>query len=240
MSARTPLVFIGASAGLREILQIVRDRNAVDDRYDVIAALDDDERLHDREVAGVRVAGGLARARDYQDARFVLCIGSFRGRLARHLALAATGVAADRFETLVHPRSTVYPDATLGPGCIVHAGSSITAGCALGAFAIVAFNSVLAPGCRVGRYGMITTSVTVLSGAEIGPAAFIGAASCVGEGVRVGPGAMIGMGSVVFRDVRPGAFVLGNPARELYRVTVPTELLDGWAARAIPKEEVNS
>ncbi len=75
---------------------------------------------------------------------------------------------------------------------------------------------------------MVTTLVTVLSEVEIGSCAFIGAGSCIAERIRVGPGAIVGMASVVFRDVAPGAFVIGNPARMVYKITIPLGLMADW------------
>jgi acetyltransferase-like isoleucine patch superfamily enzyme len=67
--------------------------------------------------------------------------------------------------------------------------------------------------------------VTALTGVRIGASAFIGAASCLAEGVRIGAGAMVGMATVAARDIEPGAYVLGNPARLLYKNDVPENVL---------------
>jgi sugar O-acyltransferase (sialic acid O-acetyltransferase NeuD family) len=224
------LVFLGASTALSEISPLVAavgDSRGVPHR--LIAALDDNPALHGTTVDGIPVAGGLDRAADYPDAQFVFGIGSFKTRLLRQEILERVGLPDERFITLVHPRAIVYPRVRIGPGAIVHAGVVIGSDTVLEPFSIITFNSVIGPRCRIGRCAMVTSMVTVLTGAQIGAAAFIGAASCVAEGVRVGAGAMLGLATVASRDIDPGAYVLGNPARMLYRVDVPPAILEADA-----------
>ena len=224
MSGCQRLIFIGASRNFREMALIIDDLNKVEKRYELIGLLDDDESLQGQELNGVPVVGRLQEAHNFPDCRFVFGIGSFRTRLERHLILSRTGIARERFESLVHPSAVVYPAARLSPGCIVYPGATICDAAELRDFTTVTFNAVIGPNVLVEEYAMITTNVCVLAGAHIGKAAFIGANSVIGEGVRVGAAAVVVFGSTVFQDVRAGAFIQGNPARYLYSKEVPTEL----------------
>ena len=222
------MVFLGASTAFQEISELINDINENDDRYKIVAILDDNPDLHGRQMGGVEVAGGLDLVHRYPDANFVFGIGSHRTRLQRHEILERLGLSDDRYVTLIHPAAKVYRSATVGAGCIIHAGAVIGNDTVLDPFAIVAFNSAIGPFVRIRRCAMVTTLVVVLSGADIGAGAFIGAGSCLADGIRIGPGAMIGLGTNVFRNVGTGAYVLGNPARELYRVDVPDVLMLDW------------
>jgi acetyltransferase-like isoleucine patch superfamily enzyme len=71
---------------------------------------------------------------------------------------------------------------------------------------------------------MITSLVVVLSNAKIGMAAFIGSCSCITENVSIGKGVMIGAGTIISRDIPDGAFFLGNPARMINKIELPTDL----------------
>ena len=223
-----PLVFLGASTAFSEISEVVYDINKEEERYEIIAVLDDNKQLHGSTLGNIPVAGDLDLARQYSEAQFVFGIGSFRTRLVRYDILKRLNLPDERFVTLIHPRAKIYPSAKIGSGCIVHSGVVIGNDVMLKPFSIVTFNSVIGPYSKIGRCAMVTTMVIVLSEVQIGACAFIGVGSCLAEQIKIGPGAMICMGTTVFRDVGPGAFVLGNPARVLYSVKVPTELMVGW------------
>jgi len=223
-----PLVFLGASTAFSEISEVVHDINEVEERYEIVAVLDDNKQLHGKKPGNIPVVGGLDLVHQYPEAQFIFGIGSFRTRLVRYDILTRLNLPDERFVTLIHPRAKIYPGAKIGSGCVVHSGVVIGNDVVLEPFSIVTFNSVIGPHSKIGRCAMVTTMVIVLSEVQIGACAFIGAGSCLAEQIKIGPGAMICMGTTVFRDVGPGAFVLGSPARVLYSVKVPTELMVGW------------
>lgn len=226
-SKRQPVVFLGASTAFFEISEIIRDINNVKGSYEIIAVLDDNPQLHGSRLVGVPVMGSLDLVHQYPDALFVFGIGSFKTRLVRNDILKRLNIPDERFVTLIHPSSKIYPSATICPGCIVYPGVVICNDVVLDPFSIITFNSVVGPYAKVGRCAMVTTMVVVLSGVQIGRSAFIGVGSVLAERIKIGPGAVVIMGSIVLRSVKPGAFVQGNPARLLYRAEVPAELMLG-------------
>lgn len=228
MTALRDVVFVGASTSFAEISEVVHDCNTVDPRYRIVALLDDAGALHGTTIRGVPVVGGLDMAGAFPDALFVFGIGSFRTRMLRATLLQRLAVPEDRYLTLVHPGAKVYPDATIGAGCIVHFGAVVAGGAELEPFAITTFHAIVGPGVRVRRCAMVASAAVLLTDVDVGAGAFVGAAACVAERVRIGPGAMIGMGTHVYRDVHPGAYVLGSPPRELSREPVPDALLSAW------------
>jgi len=228
MGKLQPLVFLGASTAFSEISEIICDLNRIKERYKVIAILDDNPHLHGSLIQGVEVAGNLELVHQYPDAQIVFGIGSIHTRLTRLSILNHLNLPDERYVTLIHPNAKIYPGVTIGHGCVIHSGVVVCGGVTLDSFSIVTFNSVIGPRSKIDRGAMVTSMVTMLSGIHVGACAFIGAGSCISEHIRIGPGAMVGMASVIFRDVGPGAFVVGNPARTLYSVTVPPELMENW------------
>jgi sugar O-acyltransferase (sialic acid O-acetyltransferase NeuD family) len=231
-----PLVFLGASTAFAEISELIRDINRVEERYEVVALLDDNSQLHGQSFGGVPVVGALELVHNYPTAKFVFGIGSFRTRSVRLEIVKRLNLPEDRYVSLIHPNAKVYSSATVGAGSIIHSGVVIGNDVDVAPFAIVTFNSAIGPRCVIGRGAMVTTLVTVLSGAVIGPCAFIGAGSCIAEGITIGPGAMVGMASAVFRDVAPGTFVLGNPARVVTNLHLSCDLSQP-ADRTMPYNE---
>jgi sugar O-acyltransferase (sialic acid O-acetyltransferase NeuD family) len=228
MKKKKKLVFLGASTGFEEISNLIYDINDLDDKYEIVALLDDNPEKHGQTLHGIPIEGPLEKAHEYPEVSFVYAIGSYKNQFKRYEILERLGLEESRFVTLIHPNTKIYPSAKIGPGSIIHSGTVIGNDTQIDAFTIITFNSVIGPYCQVGSGAMITTLVVVLTGSSIGPYAFIGSHSCIGENLQIGPGAMVGMGSVVFRDVSPGAFVLGNPAKKLYERKVPEIFLKNW------------
>ena len=235
MSKLQPLVFLGASTAFQEISELINDLNRVQERYEIIAVLDDNTHLHGSDLGNVPVVGSLEMVHQYSEAQFVFGIGSYQTRLTRFEILKRLKLPDERFVALVHPGAKVYPNVKIGPGCIIHLGVVISNDVVLDPFSIVTFNAVVGPYSKIGRCAMVTTMAMVLSGVQIGACAFIGASSCLAERIKIGPGAMVGMATAVFRNVAPGAFVLGNPARVLYSVKVPADVLEGWETPGLPQ-----
>lgn len=222
------LVFIGAALSIGEIIEIVNALNQQGASYDVVGALDDNERLHGKNVQGIPVLGGLHLAAAMDGVKFVHAIGSYRTRMKRLDVVSQADLSPDQFETLIHPAANIYPDVSVGVGSIIHAGVSVAQKAILGKFSIVTFNAVIGPEAVLGDGAMVASLAFVGSRAKVGTCSFVGASSSIAENVVVGPGAMIGMATAVYRPVPAGMFVLGNPARNAYPDVVPKELLRSW------------
>lgn len=218
------LVFLGASTAFFELLAIVKALNRLEERYRVVALLDDDRTTHGREMLGVRVAGGLELVQNYPEAQFIFGIGSLKTQLIRHTIINRLGLNLSRFEALVHPSTIIDESADIGPGCIVHPGVVIGHSATLKPFSIVAVNSAIGPYATLEPFAMVTSLVAVLSSARIGGSTFVGSCSCVTEGVTVGRGSRVGAGTVVSRNVGDGCFILGNPGRVISRADVPEDM----------------
>jgi sugar O-acyltransferase (sialic acid O-acetyltransferase NeuD family) len=222
-------VILGASA-FPEIAELIRDINHGASRYAVRCLLDDDPARLGSAVEGVPVTGPLDLWVDHPDALFVMGIGSFRTRMARHAILTRLAIPDDRWASLVHPAAKIYSTASVGAGAIVHHGAVVANGARLGRWVIVLWNTVVGADAQVGDGAMLTSNVTTNSGVRIGPYAFVGAGSAVAERVEVGPGAMVAMGSRVLRDVPAGVFQFGEPPRVLGREPVPDDVIRSWTA----------
>ena len=228
-----PLVFFGASA-FPEISEIVRDINRESLAYRIVGILDDNVSIHNTTIEHSPVLGPLTMAKDYEDALFVLGIGSYRARLVRYDIIKRLGIAPERYATLIHPAAKVYSSSSVGYGCIIYPGAVIFSNSTIENFVQVLANTVIGANNLICEGALITSLVTTTTHVVIGHYTHIGTGCCIGEYVKVGSGAQVAMGSLVLRDIPPGVFSLGNPPRFLDKVDVPLELLKKWNELSCP------
>jgi len=118
---------------------------------------------------------------------------------------------------LIHPRSIIGPDTTLGKGCLVLGGAHISSSIRIGDHCQVQYNAT------VGHDTVLADRVTVYPGANVSGSVFldedvtVGSNAVVLQGLKVGKGTFVGAGAVVTRDLAPGLVVVGAPARPLRR-----------------------
>jgi sugar O-acyltransferase (sialic acid O-acetyltransferase NeuD family) len=207
------LVILGAGGTTREILAWMDEFNADTPRYRCVAVLDDNPAKLGTMCGGVPVAGPLQAVDRWPAARVVDALGGPTSFRRRPEIIARTGVADDRFETLVHPRAYVSSRTVLGPGCLVFPHVTIGAGVTLGAHVTILPNAVVNHDTQVGDYTIIASNVGVSGHVAVGRTCYLGTGSLLIQDVIVGDRAMIGMGSVVRDTVAPDSVVAGNPAR---------------------------
>lgn len=218
------LVFIGAGTAFYEIYEFIRCINLKEEKYRLIAIVDDNVNTHGSVLNGVRVVGNLECVHNYPNAKFIFGIGSMKTRLIRNRIFNKLNLDINRFETIIHPTAIIDPSAKISAGCIIHPGACIGNDVVLEEFSIVAVNSAIGPFARIQSFAMITSLVAVLSNVNVGRAVFIGSCSCITENVSIGNGSMIGAGTVISRDLPEGVFFLGNPGRLISKIEIPEDL----------------
>ncbi|WP_322778356.1 acetyltransferase [Frankia sp. Cas4] len=209
--ARQPLLLVGAGGLARETAQAVQAAGS----HRLIGFTDDNPTRWGSVLDGVAVIGGTDVITGMSDAAVVLCpgSGSVRARLATRLA--ADGIGAERFATVVHPAVHVPPSCTVGHGSILLGGVVLTTSVTIGNHVAVMPNSVFTHDDVLDDFATICASVSLAGGVRVGTGAYIGAGALVRENLSVGPWSTVGMGAVVLADV-PGSEVwVGNPARFL-------------------------
>lgn len=206
------LIILGRSGNALDILDIVEAINGHGERWSVEGILDD-RAPAGTSFSGVDILGPLSRAAELDGCLFVNGIGSDKSHRQRQSILAATGLGAAKFATIVHPAASISTGAKLGRG--VGAGPSVCVGrnvavgdhVWLGAGAIIGHDSVIEDYC------VVAPGAVISGGVHIGASAYIGAGAVIRQNLEVGAGALVGMGAVLTRNVAAEATVYGNPAR---------------------------
>jgi sugar O-acyltransferase (sialic acid O-acetyltransferase NeuD family) len=218
------VVILGTGGNSVDILDTLHDLNDAAGRlaYDCAGFLDDNEVLWGTVRSGAKVLGPVGMATELPDCYFVNGIGSPTSFARKPAVIASTGVAPERFLTLVHPTASVSRTATLGRGTVVFQHVTITTNVQIGDHVIILPNSVVSHDDVVGDFTTIAGGVCISGGVRIGACCYLGTRSAVIGGASIGDGALIGMGSVVLADVPAGTVVVGTPAKFL-RSTATTD-----------------
>jgi sugar O-acyltransferase (sialic acid O-acetyltransferase NeuD family) len=211
-----PLVILGVSGNAYDVLDIVEALNADSPRWQVVGFLDDARAPGDVHL-GVPVLGPLRHAPRCKGCAFVNAIGSDASFRRRPEVVAATGLGAERFVSLVHPAASVSRRARLGRGVYVNYGASVAGGVVLGDHVAVGPGAVIGHDTVLEDYTVVAPGAVVSGFVHVEGPAYVGARAVIRQRQRVGAGALVGMGAVVVRDVAPGTTVVGNPARFLCR-----------------------
>lgn len=115
--------------------------------------------------------------------------------------------------TVVHPRATIAPDTSLGPGCVVLANAYVSSSVTIGAHVQVNYNATIGHDCTVEDFASIYPGANVGGGVTLAEGSTVGSGAVIRQRLRVGPGSFIGAGAVVVSDVPDGVVAYGVPAR---------------------------
>ena len=207
------IVILGTGGNCVDILDTLNDINRISPTYECVGFLDDTPANWGKDLHGVRILGPLDSASKYADCFFVNGIGSPGNFWKKNAIISKTGVADDRFATIVHPTASVSRMATLGAGVVVFQNATITSKVRLGKHVIVLPNAVISHDNVIGDYTCITGGVCISGGVTIGHSCYIGTNSAVNGNVTIGDYCLVGMGSVVLKSVPANSVVVGAPAK---------------------------
>lgn len=209
-------ILLGTSGNAYDVIDTIEAINTISDTWIIDGYLDDHKEpgtLH----LGYPVLGKLCDCASYIDHQFMNAIGSEKSYLLRPDIVSRTGLARDRFATLVHPRAAVSSHTQIGHG--VHINSNVT----IGAGVVVGDHVTFGPGCIVGHdtvieeYSIIAPGAILSGFVRVGRNSYIGAGAMIRQCLTIGEGCLIGMGAVVVRDVKDAEIVVGNPAGPIRR-----------------------
>jgi sugar O-acyltransferase (sialic acid O-acetyltransferase NeuD family) len=208
------LYIYGAGGMGREVLELARTVNAIEQRWDWMGFVDD----IGATSAGLAVAGTgelLLQSSSSSDVVIGIADPYARQRLTTRLAENP----CLHFPVLVHPQAYVSPGAHLGKGVVIQWGCWVSTNVELADF------SFLNVACRIGHdvsiasYTSLMADVDLGGRDQVGESCYFGTKSTVVPGIHIGRDVRIGAASLVMQNIADGLTVMGNPARVVDRKT---------------------
>lgn len=206
-----PIVIFGAGGHGREILQIIRDINAVRPTWQFTGFLVDEAFAGAAAATGLQILGDISWLAAHPDVHVVVALGPPAAR--RRVVQRIRARHANPFPVLVHPRAWIGAGVVLQEGAVVCAGAMLTTDIRIGAHAHVNVASTIAHDAVLEDFATLGPGVHLAGHVRLGEGVELGTGCVVIPGCSVGSWARVGAGAVVTAAVADDSTVVGVPAR---------------------------
>jgi sugar O-acyltransferase (sialic acid O-acetyltransferase NeuD family) len=207
-----PVIIFGANSIGREAKEIFEGNSKV-----VYCFLDDDKKLHNREIDNITVLGST------DDDGYLKLIGkkceafvaTDDNKLRKSLVKMLNDERHVQPVNAIHKSTMIANSASIGYGNFIDQGAKIGAGATIGQHCVLHAGVIIGMETKVGDFVQIGPGSIVSPGVTIEDEAFVGSGATIVSGATIGKGARIGAGSVVIGPVKAGETVFGNPAQKV-------------------------
>jgi sugar O-acyltransferase (sialic acid O-acetyltransferase NeuD family) len=211
------VLMIGAGGHARVLVDALKCRNRMGDKYEIVGFLDDDVTLHDREQLGIRILGSIADIKNIPHDGVVMGIGENATRQKLYLELKERG---ENILTVLHPRAILSENIVIGEGTVVIAGVVINNGARIGSNVIINTSATVGHDSVIGAHSHICPGVNLGGGVKVGEGAFVGMGSVVIPNKTIGDWVVVGAGAAVIHDVHSSEKIVGVPAVHLEKHSI--------------------
>ncbi|MGN7479715.1 acetyltransferase [Solibacillus silvestris] len=214
----TKIIIIGTGGNSIDVAEIIEEISILsnENKYEILGYLDDDEKIHQKNINGYSVLGGLSLAKQLpEEVNFVFTIGSERSYKNRLEIIRKIDIDTKRFINIIHPSARVSKSSILGIGNIIFPNVTICSNVIIGDFTIILSGSVINHDCILKNNNILASCVNLSGGVQVKESCYIGASASIRNGVILNQGTLVGMGSVVIKDTPENVIIVGNPSRIL-------------------------
>ena len=206
------IIILGTGGNSIDILDAINEINLISKKYDCIGFLDDDISKKGNNIFGVEVLGSINDANKYPDSYFINGIGNSGNFISKQKIINRSLVEPNRFETIIHPSSSVSSFSKIGKGSVIFQNVTVCSNADIGEHVAVLPNSIISHDVKIKDYSTIAGGVCISGNSIIGESSYIGTNSSIRENLSIGNKCLIGMGSNILSNVDDNTVYFGNPA----------------------------
>ncbi len=199
------LLIYGGGGHAKSLMEMARATG----RFTLAGIVDDNilpgTRVLDVPVLGGRVVLAALRARGVE-----LAANGVGGILDINVRVGIFALLEEhgfRLPSLVHPRATVEPSATIGDGAQVFANAYVGSQSVLHPKCMVNTGAVVSHDCEIGPYTHIAPGALLAGHVRVGERTLIGMGVTTAVGVRIGSSVRVGNSAILLADVPDGVIV---------------------------------
>lgn len=205
------IIIVGAGGVGRETAWIIEQINLRKGTYKILGFIDDDESIHNSNINGYKVLGGL----DYllenkMNSKIVVSISDYK--IKKSIVEKLNNY---EFETIIHPDVFIHSSNKIGKGTIIYPGTIMTTNITIGNHVIISPKVGIGHDSRIEDYASILWNVSISGFDYIKEGTFIGSNATIIQGKMIGENTVIGAGAVVINNLEKNVVAIGIPAQKV-------------------------
>ncbi len=196
------LIILGASGHGKVVADI-----AVNNKYDTIIFLDDNEKV---KTCGKYPVVGKTSEAESLDGDIIVAVGNalMREKLQENIPY-------NRLISLIHPSAVVADDVQIGNGSVVMAGAIINPSTVIGKGCIINTASSIDHDCVIGDYVHVSVGAHLSGSVIVKDRSWIGAGVTISNNICICSDCIIGAGAAVVKDIKVSGVYTGVPAKSI-------------------------
>ena len=205
------IIIIGCGAFAREVNWIIERINAVEEKYNVLGFVDDDESRHGEVIDGVKVIGNIQTLSTLGKVYTVCAVCN--AKIRKNIIDKVERFENVKFETIIDPTAICHRSAKIGAGCILCTNTMLNIETQIGNHVAMVDRSAVGHNSVVGDYSVLFVSATVAGNSEVGKCCELGMGSSTIQGKKIGNNTIVGANACVVKDIPDNCIAVGVPAK---------------------------
>jgi len=208
------LVIIGASGFGIEILELIKEINKKNRKWNILGFIDDDENLRNSRISSYPVLGSFRWIKKRKkNTDIVFAIGN--RKIVSNMIKKIQNNNLFNYPNIIHP-SVMCKHINMGFGIIIFKGAILSTNAILKNHIFIGFNSIIGHDVYISNYSFIASGVVLNGGVKISEGAYFGANSTCYPMLKIGKYSKVALGSAVMSDVKENKTVIGVPAKVIF------------------------
>lgn len=207
------IVVYGSGGFAREVVHLIENINELNDEWNVLGYLDDNELNHGLIINELPVLGG-AEWLENNDIVYV-AIGIGAPNTKKAIVQKLKKYSNVRYPNLIHPTVKISRFNQLGEGNIICEGNILTTNIILDNFVILNLNCTIGHDVHIKNFSTVLPNSSISGNVMLGECVDFGTNATIIQGITIGQGTIVGAGAVVVKDLPANCTAVGAPAKPI-------------------------